>query len=144
MDAAAELAAFALSGKVYVAELRAGTARALPVPGPAIILPPPDGLHIAYVAKGALRVVDATGEGDRALAEPEDPQVTYGLAEFIAAEEIGENVPAIRPSGRARAAPPTAPRAATRDIRMIATVTQPGGPSMSGVFRGAPPMNHSG
>ncbi|MFJ1824873.1 S9 family peptidase, partial [Streptomyces sp. NPDC088178] len=36
VDAAAELAAFALSGKVYVAELRAGTARALPVPGPVI------------------------------------------------------------------------------------------------------------
>ncbi|MFF9083177.1 prolyl oligopeptidase family serine peptidase [Streptomyces rubiginosohelvolus] len=89
VDAAAELAAFALSGKVYVAELRAGTARALPVPGPVIDpRPSPDGRRIAYVAKGALRVVDATGEGDRALAEPEDPQVTYGLAEFIAAEEM--------------------------------------------------------
>ncbi|MFF4941812.1 S9 family peptidase [Streptomyces rubiginosohelvolus] len=89
VDAAAELAAFALSGKVYVAELRAGTARALPVPGPVIDpRPSPDGRRIAYVAKGALRVVDATGEGDRALAEPEDSQVTYGLAEFIAAEEM--------------------------------------------------------
>ncbi|GGZ35746.1 S9 family peptidase [Streptomyces rubiginosohelvolus] len=89
VDAAAELAAFALSGKVYVAELRAGTARALPVPGPVIDpRPSPDGRRIAYVAKGALRVVDATGEGDQALAEPEDPQVTYGLAEFIAAEEM--------------------------------------------------------
>ncbi|MEV7462077.1 S9 family peptidase [Streptomyces rubiginosohelvolus] len=89
VDAAAELAAFALSGKVYVAELRAGTARALPVPGPVIDpRPSPDGRRIAYVAEGALRVVDATGEGDRALAEPEDSQVTYGLAEFIAAEEM--------------------------------------------------------
>ncbi|MFJ6514952.1 prolyl oligopeptidase family serine peptidase [Streptomyces sp. NPDC091406] len=89
VDAAAELAAFALSGKVYVAELRAGTARALPVPGPVIDpRPSPDGRHIAYVAKGALRVVGADGEGDRALAAPEDPQVTYGLAEFIAAEEM--------------------------------------------------------
>ncbi|MFG3408205.1 prolyl oligopeptidase family serine peptidase [Streptomyces sp. NPDC048142] len=89
VDAAAELAAFALSGKVYVAELRAGTARALPVPGPVIDpRPSPDGRHIAYVAKGALRVVAAGGEGDRALAEPEDSHVTYGLAEFIAAEEM--------------------------------------------------------
>ncbi|MFB6700656.1 S9 family peptidase [Streptomyces rubiginosohelvolus] len=89
VDAAAELAAFALSGKVYVAELRAGTARALPVPGPVIDpRPSPDGRRIAYVAKGALRVVEATGEGDRVLAEPENPQVTYGLAEFIAAEEM--------------------------------------------------------
>ncbi|MFJ2026473.1 prolyl oligopeptidase family serine peptidase [Streptomyces sp. NPDC087897] len=89
VDAAAELAAFALSGKVYVAELRAGTARALPVPGPVIDpRPSPDGRHVAYVSRGALRVVGADGEGDRALAEPEDPRVTYGLAEFIAAEEM--------------------------------------------------------
>ncbi|WP_460037399.1 S9 family peptidase [Streptomyces cavourensis] len=89
VDAAAELAAFALSGKVYVAELRAGTARALPVPGPVLDpRPSPDGRHIAYVSKGALRVVGAEGEGDRALAEPEDAHVTYGLAEFVAAEEM--------------------------------------------------------
>ncbi|MFB7552039.1 prolyl oligopeptidase family serine peptidase [Streptomyces sp. NPDC056154] len=89
VDAAAELAAFALSGKVYVAELRAGTARALPVPGPVIDpRPSPDGRLVAYVAKGALRVVGAGGDGDRALAEPEAPNVSYGLAEFIAAEEM--------------------------------------------------------
>ncbi|WP_435598158.1 prolyl oligopeptidase family serine peptidase [Streptomyces anulatus] len=89
VDATAELAAFALSGKAYVAELRAGTARALPVPGPVIDpRPSPDGRHVAYVAKGALRVVGAGGEGDRALAEPENSHVTYGLAEFIAAEEL--------------------------------------------------------
>ncbi|MFB6716366.1 MULTISPECIES: prolyl oligopeptidase family serine peptidase [unclassified Streptomyces] len=89
VDAAAELAAFALSGKVYVAELRAGTARALPVPGPVIDpRPSPDGRLVAYVAKGALRVVGAGGDGDLALAEPEGPNVSYGLAEFIAAEEM--------------------------------------------------------
>ncbi|MFE6495988.1 prolyl oligopeptidase family serine peptidase [Streptomyces sp. NPDC057748] len=89
VDAAAELAAFALSGKVYVAELRAGTARALPVPGPVIDpRPSPDGRHIAYVSKGALRVVGAEGDGDRALAEPDGDDVSYGLAEFIAAEEM--------------------------------------------------------
>ncbi|MFF1649767.1 prolyl oligopeptidase family serine peptidase [Streptomyces sp. NPDC058240] len=89
VDGAAELAAFALSGKVYVAELRAGTARALPVPGPVIDpRPSPDGRHIAYVSKGALRVVGAEGDGDRALAEPEAEDVSYGLAEFIAAEEM--------------------------------------------------------
>ncbi|MFF9346163.1 prolyl oligopeptidase family serine peptidase [Streptomyces sp. NPDC014734] len=89
VDAAAELAAFALSGKVYVAELRAGTARALPVPGPVIDpRPSPDGRHIAYVARGALRVVGAGGEEDRALAEPDAENVSYGLAEFVAAEEM--------------------------------------------------------
>ncbi|WP_037852164.1 S9 family peptidase [Streptomyces sp. NRRL S-340] len=88
-DNAVELASFALSGRLFTAELRAGTARELPVSGPVIDpRPSPDGRHIAYVAAGALRVVGAEGDGDRALAEPESATVTYGLAEFIAAEEM--------------------------------------------------------
>ncbi|MER5947100.1 prolyl oligopeptidase family serine peptidase [Streptomyces sp. NPDC001904] len=88
-DAAVELAAFALSGRLFAAELRAGTARELSVPGPVIDpRPSPDGRHIAYVAQGALRVVGAEGADDRALATPESDTVTYGLAEFIAAEEM--------------------------------------------------------
>ncbi|GGW32347.1 peptidase [Streptomyces lucensis JCM 4490] len=91
-DAAVELASFALSGRLFTAELRAGTARELPVRGPVIDpRPAPDGRHVAYVARGALRVVGAEGEGDRALAEPEAEGVTYGLAEFIAAEEMGRS-----------------------------------------------------
>ncbi|MDQ1067848.1 S9 family peptidase [Streptomyces canus] len=91
-DAAVELASFALSGRLFTAELRVGTARELPVPGPVIDpRPAPDGRHIAYVAQGALRVVGAEGEGDRALAVPESDHVTYGLAEFIAAEEMGRS-----------------------------------------------------
>ncbi|MHC3473815.1 S9 family peptidase [Streptomyces sp. 7R007] len=88
-DAAVELASFALSGRLFTAELRAGTARELRVPGPVIDpRPSPDGRHVAYVAQGALRVVEAEGAGERALAEPESENVTYGLAEFIAAEEM--------------------------------------------------------
>ncbi|MER5937776.1 prolyl oligopeptidase family serine peptidase [Streptomyces sp. NPDC001928] len=88
-DSAVELASFALSGRLFTAELQAGTARELTVPGPVIDpRPSPDGRHIAYVAQGALRVVGAEGEGDRALAEPESDGVTYGLAEFVAAEEM--------------------------------------------------------
>ncbi|MEU6401403.1 prolyl oligopeptidase family serine peptidase [Streptomyces sp. NPDC046985] len=91
-DAAVELASFALSGRLFTAELRAGTARELPVPGPVIDpRPSPDGRHVAYVAQGALRVVGAEGEGDRALAEPESEGVAYGLAEFVAAEEMGRS-----------------------------------------------------
>ncbi|NBE52485.1 prolyl oligopeptidase family serine peptidase [Streptomyces sp. YC537] len=97
-DAAVELAAFALSGRLFTAELRAGTARELRVPGPVIDpRPSPDGRHVAYVSGGALRVVGAEGEDDRALAAP-DPApdaaadtVAYGLAEFIAAEEMGRS-----------------------------------------------------
>jgi dipeptidyl-peptidase-4 len=92
VDAAVELAAFALSGRLFAAELRAGTARELPVPGPVIDpRPSPDGRHIAYVTRGALRLTAADGEGDRALAEPEDAHTTYGLAEFVAAEEMGRS-----------------------------------------------------
>ncbi|MEU3738931.1 prolyl oligopeptidase family serine peptidase [Streptomyces sp. NPDC032198] len=93
-DAAVELAAFALSGRLFAAELRVGTARELPAPAPVIDpRPSPDGRHIAYVAGGALRVTGADGEGDRALVAPEpdsveNETVTYGLAEFIAAEEM--------------------------------------------------------
>ncbi|MFD6419778.1 prolyl oligopeptidase family serine peptidase [Streptomyces sp. NPDC060194] len=88
-DAASELAAFALSGRLFVAELRAGTTRELPAAGPVVDpRPSPDGRHVAYAAQGALRVAGADGTGDRALAEPEAEHVTYGLAGFIDAEEI--------------------------------------------------------
>ncbi|GGZ75057.1 prolyl oligopeptidase family serine peptidase [Streptomyces echinoruber] len=95
-DATVELASFALSGRLFTAELRAGTARELRVPGPVVDpRPSPDGRYVAYVAGGALRVVGAEGEGDRALAEPEPARgagsVTYGLAEFVAAEEMGRS-----------------------------------------------------
>lgn len=91
-DSALELASFALSGRLFAAELRAGTARELPAPGPVIDpRPSPDGRYIAYVARGALRVVGAEGDGDRALAEADAKGVTYGLAEFIAAEEMGRS-----------------------------------------------------
>ncbi|WP_188295858.1 prolyl oligopeptidase family serine peptidase [Streptomyces sp. CBMA156] len=96
-DAAGLLAAFALDGALWLADTAAGTVRAVPVPGP-----PQDprldpaGRRIAYVSGGALRVVgtDGTGDGtdggtdDRPLAEPEADDVAYGLAEYVAAEEM--------------------------------------------------------
>jgi len=91
-DAAVELAAFPLSGRLFTARLTTGETRELAVPGPVIDpRPAPDGRHVTYVARGALRVVGADGEGDRALAEPETENVTYGLAEFIAAEEMARH-----------------------------------------------------
>ncbi|MFE0171455.1 prolyl oligopeptidase family serine peptidase [Streptomyces sp. NPDC059002] len=91
-DAAVELAAFALSGRLFAAELRAGTTRELPTPGPVLDpRPAPDGRHVAYVAGGALRVTGADGTDDRALAAPEsghEETVTYGLAEHVASESM--------------------------------------------------------
>ncbi|MFH8613996.1 prolyl oligopeptidase family serine peptidase [Streptomyces sp. NPDC017979] len=90
LDSAGELAAFALSGRLFTAELSTGTTRELPVRGPVIDpRPSPDGRRVAYVAGGALRVAEVAGEGDRVLAGPEEDRVSYGLAEFVAAEEMG-------------------------------------------------------
>src|SRR5208282_1871145 len=109
-DDAVTIAAFALSGRLFVAGLRAdapgpdrpgsggpvpdspalnSAVRALATPT-AVLDPRPDptGTHVAYVADGALRVVACSGGSDRALAVPEAENVTYGLAEFVAAEEM--------------------------------------------------------
>lgn len=92
VDKAVRIAAFALSGRLFVAELADpdGTrVRELVVPGPVLDpRPDPTGAHIGYVADGALRVVAADGASDRAVAVPEGENVTYGLAEFLAAEEM--------------------------------------------------------
>jgi dipeptidyl-peptidase 4 len=88
-DTAAELAAFALSGRLFTTDLRTGEATELAVPGPVVDpRPSPDGRHVAYVCSGALRVVSVDGSADGALAEPEHEDVTWGLAEFVAAEEM--------------------------------------------------------
>ncbi len=91
-DEAVTIAAFALSGRLFVADLTdeaEATVRVLATPTPVIDPhPDPTGAHVAYVAAGSLRVVAADGSADRALAVPEAENVTYGLAEFVAAEEM--------------------------------------------------------
>jgi dipeptidyl-peptidase-4 len=98
VDSAVDVAAFALSGRLFVAGLRpqdAGTergARELAVPGPVVDpRPSPDGRWVAYARSGALRVVQTSGEGDRAVVEPDGDAVTWGLAEFVAAEEMSRS-----------------------------------------------------
>ncbi|MGB3439246.1 MAG: prolyl oligopeptidase family serine peptidase [Actinophytocola sp.] len=89
-DADVRIAAFALSGKVFVADAVTGETRELATETPAIDpRPNPTGTHVAYVAGNALRVVAVDGSGDRALAEPDGPDQACGVAEFIAAEEMG-------------------------------------------------------
>lgn len=88
-DKGASVAVFALSGRVWLAATDIGVARELPVRGPAVDpRPDPTGSRVAYVSGGTLRVVQADGSGDGAWAEPDATEVTYGLAEFVAAEEM--------------------------------------------------------
>lgn len=64
--------------------------RVLDVPGPVSDpRPSPTGDHIAWVSRGRLYVADVDGGDVRELAGDDDPDVTWGTAEFIAAEEMG-------------------------------------------------------
>ncbi|MCC5574372.1 prolyl oligopeptidase family serine peptidase [Microtetraspora sp. AC03309] len=86
-DSAAEQAVFALSGALYLVDLAAGAVRHLETPGP--VIDPrlnPSGTRVAYVTGGALHVRDLVADEDVVLAAEEG--VTYGLAEFIASEEM--------------------------------------------------------
>lgn len=90
VDRAGRWATFALSGQVWAAHLGARATTALPTPSGAIDpRVDPTGRHIAYVSSRELRVISVSGRDDRSLAVPESDAVTWGLAEFIAAEELG-------------------------------------------------------
>jgi dipeptidyl-peptidase 4 len=91
-DTRMTVAAFALSGRLFVTGLDGrpeNGARPLDAVTPVFDpRPDPTGTRVGYVSGRALRVVDIASGEDRALAVPEDDQVSYGLAEFIAAEEM--------------------------------------------------------
>ena len=82
-----------LSGKLFVGGLVSATARELEVKGPVFDpRPDPTAKRIAYVSGSSLRVAELDGES-REIAGPalfRDPDnVTWGSADFIAAEEMG-------------------------------------------------------
>ncbi|MFH8467301.1 prolyl oligopeptidase family serine peptidase [Streptomyces sp. NPDC017991] len=88
-DAAVRLVAFALAGALWTVHTDERGSRRIPTAGPVVApRPSPDGTHIAYVSGGTLCVVRADGTGDRALAEPEGPEVTYGLSDHVSAESL--------------------------------------------------------
>jgi dipeptidyl-peptidase 4 len=91
-DAALGTAAFALAGQVFVADLAAGgrAPRAVPArPGAFDPRPDPSGQRVAYACDGAVRVVTpGTGEDTLLIGPAGEGGVTYGLAEFVAAEEM--------------------------------------------------------
>ena len=81
-------AVFAMSGRMFLADLPEAIARELSVPGP--VDDPrldPSGERIASVVDGALHVREIEG-GGQVLAADDEPDVTWGLAEFAASEEM--------------------------------------------------------
>ncbi|MEV0038252.1 prolyl oligopeptidase family serine peptidase [Streptomyces sp. NPDC050804] len=91
-DREARVVAFALGGALWVVRTDGGTPRRIPTAGPVTDpRPSPDGTLVAYVTGGTLRLVRTDGGQDRPLAEPEAPEVTYGLADHTAAESIGRS-----------------------------------------------------
>src|SRR5512142_28350 len=95
------MAVFPWSGRVWTVDLSQPGAGAANVSAAEVAVtgtaldprPDPAGKRLAYVSAGALRVTSLAGDGtteDQVLADPRGaPGVTFGLAEFIAAEEMG-------------------------------------------------------
>ncbi|MGW8970190.1 alpha/beta fold hydrolase [Streptomyces platensis] len=87
-DDAARLVAFALSGALWAVRTDGGTPFSVPAAGPVVDpRPSPDGRYLAYVSRRCFHVVDLTG-ADRQLARAEGPEISYGLAEYAAAESM--------------------------------------------------------
>ncbi len=91
-DADCRTVVFALDGQLWV--LRAGDDPGgvpEPVPAAGAATDPridPTGQRVAYVADGALHVTELADGTGRLLAAPEHDQVSYGLAEHVAAESM--------------------------------------------------------
>jgi dipeptidyl-peptidase-4 len=80
--------AFALAGRLFAAGLLSGTARELLVDGPVFDpRPDPTARRLAYVSGSRLRIAELDGSSWE-LAGEDDPDVTWGSADFIAAEEM--------------------------------------------------------
>jgi dipeptidyl-peptidase-4 len=82
-------AAFEIAGALFLADLPTGDVRPLPAVEP--VFDPgldPTGRSVGYVSGRSMRVIGADGQDDRVLAEEPDQRVSWGLAEFVAAEEM--------------------------------------------------------
>ncbi len=88
-DDAVRVCAFALGGRLFVAGLLSGAARELKVQGP-VFDPRPDPMakRVAYVSGSTLRIGELDGSSWELDGDPERPDVTWGSANFIAAEEM--------------------------------------------------------
>ncbi len=93
VDDAGSMAAFALAGRLYTVVIATGVVVEQPSSGPVFDpRPAPDGTAIAYHADGGLHVVELPdGPGTVGITRTlvSEPGVSWGRAEFIAAEEMG-------------------------------------------------------
>lgn len=89
-DGAHRMAVAALAGRMVVANLRDGEARLFDVPGPVIDpRPDPTGTRVAWVRGRALWVAELDDiESARIVVDEDAPTVRWGMAEFVAAEEM--------------------------------------------------------
>jgi len=89
-DADVTVAAFALAGRLFVGGLISGSSRELAVDGPVFDpRPDPTARRVAYVSGRQLRLAELDGRsGLLAGADDEPEAISWGSADFIAAEEI--------------------------------------------------------
>ncbi|MGQ0482469.1 MAG: prolyl oligopeptidase family serine peptidase [Pseudonocardia sp.] len=89
-DRSTGVVAFTLAGQLYLIEPDREGARHVSTPG-GVVDPRPDpaGDRVAYCSGGGLWLYDRYTGTSTALAEPESDTVRYGLADFVAAEEMG-------------------------------------------------------
>lgn len=88
-DRSGATAVFALAGRLFVTDVAAAATAELDVPGPVFDpRPSPDGSRVAYVCGARLHVVDRTGGEVAVIGEPDADTVSWGSADFVAAEEM--------------------------------------------------------
>lgn len=86
------IAALVYSGRLFVADLVAGGAREVDVPVPVFDpRPDPSGRYVAFVHERALHAVRLADGVVTRLAGETGAAVSWGVAEFVAAEEMGRD-----------------------------------------------------
>lgn len=90
-DEAVRRIAVTVSGRVFVVDVSTAETVEVPVAGPAVDPQlSPDGAWVAYHCDGGLHVAPAGGDQTgRALASASSPTESWGLSDFVHAEEIG-------------------------------------------------------
>ncbi len=90
-DRAVSRAAFAIDGVLVTVSLDDPAPQPTYLPSPGPVVDPrisPDGSHVAFVSGRGVHVVKVDGDEARCLAAPDSETQAWGLADFVAAEEL--------------------------------------------------------